>query len=96
MNSSVNPGPKPEPFFHEASEAVRFWVLTDEGGYIGATIRRDTLHYLFETGQARNEPVSLYLQNHREIDAAVLRRCAAGSIEPVMLREADLRPARRA
>ncbi len=82
----------PAPFFHDASGAVRFWVLTGHGSYIGATIGRETLHYLFEDERSRAEAVALYLRHHREIDAAVLRRCAAGSIEPVMLREADLAP----
>lgn len=86
----------PAPFFHDASGAVRFWVLTGQGGYIGATIGRETLHYLFEHDDCRAEPVALYLKHHREIDEAVLRRCAAGSREPVMLREADLAPQPRA
>jgi hypothetical protein len=88
----------PVPFFHEASGAVRFWVLTDTASFVGATIGRHTLHYLFEDGQGQGQgdPVGLYLKHHREIDDAVRQRCAAGSIEPVMLREADLAPQRRA
>ncbi len=86
----------PAPFFHEASDAVRFWVLTKAATFVGATIDRRTLHYLFEGGQARSEPVALYLLHRHEIDDAVRRRCAGGSIEPVMLRESDLPPPRRA
>lgn len=85
----------PEPFFHEDSGAVRFWVLTAASTYVGATIGRNTLSYVYAGGRAGSEPVSLYLQHRREIDDAVLRRCASGSIEPVMLREADLAPPRR-
>ncbi|WP_298829603.1 hypothetical protein [uncultured Piscinibacter sp.] len=88
----------PAPFFHDASGAVRFWVLTGQGIYIGATIGRETLHYLFEGEgeRSRAEPVELYLKHHRAIDEAVLRRCTAGALEPVMLREVDLAPQRRA
>lgn len=86
----------PAPFFHDASGAVRFWVLTGQGSFIGATIGRETLHYLFEDERSRAEPVALYLKHHRVIDEAVLRRCAAGSLEPVMLREADLASQARA
>lgn len=82
----------PAPFFHEASGAVRFWVLVDAATHVGATIGRHTLHYLFEDGAAQGDPVELYLKHHRVIDDAVRRRCAGGSIEPVMLREADLAP----
>jgi len=38
--------------------------------------------------------VTLYEAHRGEIDAAVVRRVSAGSIEPVMLRENDLPPSR--
>lgn len=96
MDAIDNVSHPPSPFFHEASETVRFWVVTGVDSCIGASIRRDTLRYLFDAGQARSEPVALYLQNRTAIDAAVLRRLAAGSLEPVMLREPDLSKSRPA
>ncbi len=86
----------PEPFLHEASGAVRFWVLTRTSTFVGASIDTHILHYLYDAGPARGEPVALYLRHRREIDEAVRRRCAGGSIEPVMVREADRAPLRPA
>jgi hypothetical protein len=56
-------------------------------------VRRETLHYRFEPQRSNDEPMSTYQSHAAELHAAVRRRVAAGSIEPVMLREADLRPA---
>ena len=80
----------PEPFFHADSGAVRFWVET-EGQCVGASIRKDALHYRFEPNRTDDDPLATYLANAVEIDAAVRRRVARGSIEPVMIRESDLR-----
>jgi hypothetical protein len=77
-------------FFHEASGAVRFWVDV-EGVSIGASISTATLHYRFRPGDRGEDPLETYRTNARDIDAAVRRRVAQGSIEPVMLREFDLR-----
>jgi len=81
----------PAPYFHADSGAVRFWV-TIESLPVGASIRRETLHYRFAPQRSDDEPLATYLANAAEIDAAVRRRVAAGSIEPVMLREFDLQP----
>jgi hypothetical protein len=78
------------PFFHEASGAIRFWVLVDDL-LVGASIGKETLHYRYRAQRTDDEPLATYLANSTEIDAAVRRRVATGSIEPVMLREADLR-----
>lgn len=78
------------PFFHEASGAVRFWVPV-ESELVGATISRATLHYRFRPDASDDDPLETYRHHSREIDAAVRRRVAKGSIEPVMLREFDLR-----
>ena len=78
------------PFFHADSAAVRFWVEV-EGGFIGATISSQTLHYRFRPGAHGEDPLETYTAHAREIDAAVRRRVAQGSIEPVMLREYDFR-----
>jgi len=80
------------PFFHEASSAVRFWVDVD-GALIGASVSSATLHYRFRPGDRGEDPLETYKTHARDIDAAVRRRVAQGSIEPVMLREFDLRAA---
>lgn len=81
----------PEAFFHEDSGAVRFWVTTDDGGCVGAMVRKEILHVLYRVPPSGADALKAYLEHRPEIDAAVLRRVAAGSIEPVMLREADFR-----
>jgi hypothetical protein len=77
------------PFFHEASDAVRFWVLVEEN-WVGATISRATLHYSFRPHARDEDPLQTYKVYSQEINAAVRLRVAKGSIEPVMLREFDL------
>ena len=78
------------PFFHESSEAVRFWVLVD-GKPLGASIGRTALHHRYRPNSQGEDPLETYLANAVDIEAAVRRRLAQGSIEPVMLREHDLR-----
>jgi hypothetical protein len=80
----------PEPFFHEPSGTVRFWVHIDRVP-VGASIGKETLHYRYAAQRTDDDPLATYLANAAEIDAAVRRRAAAGSIEPVMLREPDVR-----
>lgn len=80
-----------EAYFHQPSEAVRFWVLLD-ARWVGASIGRHVLHYSFCAGSSGDQPLETYLAHAPEIDAAVRRRLAAGSLEPVLLREHDLRP----
>jgi hypothetical protein len=96
MTASPDTSMPPAPFFHEDSGAVRFWVLDDAGGYVGATISRQTLHFRFQSGPSGDDALASYLLHQREIDAAVRRRIAGGSIEPVMLREFDVAAARPA
>ena len=79
----------PQPFLHDDSGAVRFWVLVD-GTEVGASIRKETLHYRFAPGRTDDQPLATYQAHAAEIGEAVRRRVAAGSIEPVMLREHDL------
>jgi len=78
-----------QPYLHDDSGAVRFWVDVD-GQSVGASIRKETLHYRFAPGRNDDQPLATYLANADEIAEAVRRRVAAGSIEPVMLREHDL------
>lgn len=79
------------PFFHEDSGAVRFWVIVN-GSPVGASITKAALHYRFRPDARDEDPLETYLANEDEINEAVLRRVAKGSIEPVMVREFDLRP----
>lgn len=79
------------PFFHIPSGTVRFWVLID-GQSVGASIGKETLHYRYKAHVNGDEPLVTYAAHAAEIEAAVRRRVAAGSYEPVMLRDADVRP----
>jgi hypothetical protein len=90
MTAGVQVTASPEPFLHLESGAVRFWVLTDSGAYTGATISKETLHYRFKADRSGADAVASYEAHRTEIDDAVRRRIANGSIEPVMLRESDL------
>lgn len=78
------------PFLHEASGTVRFWVAVD-GQLIGAMVSREALHHRYRPTAQGDDPVETYLANAADIEAAVRRRLAEGSREPVMLREYDLR-----
>jgi hypothetical protein len=82
--------PRPEPYFHEPSGAVRFWVPVAAGGFIGASIPTAVLHFRFHSNASGTDAVADYRRHRGEIEDAVLRRVAQGSIEPVMLREADI------
>ena len=77
-------------FFHQESDSVRFWVAVD-GSPVGAIISSRTLHFRFRPGVQGDDPMETYKANAQDIAAAVVRRVAQGSIEPVMLREFDLR-----
>jgi Protein of unknown function (DUF1488) len=88
--SLTPPTPPSEPFFHAGSGALRFWVPQDDGQYIGATISKETLHYCLQGDSTGSNAVAIYEVNRQRIDEAVRRRWAAGSREPVMLRDADV------
>ena len=79
----------PQPFLHDDSGAVRFWVDVD-GQTVGASVRRETLHHCFAAGHRDDQPLATFQSHEAELHAAVRRRVGAGSIEPVMLREHDL------
>lgn len=83
----------PRAFFHEESGAVRFWVRTATGGWMGAIARKQVLRFRFGAMESGDDALKVYEDHRHEIDAAVLRRVAAGSIEPVILREADFKTA---
>ncbi len=82
----------PAPFFHQDSQALRFWVQVPGGVPIGAILTKPLLHYRFDAKPDGSDAVSIYQKHRGEIDAAVLSRVSNGSIEPVMLREHDLPP----
>lgn len=77
-------------FFHEDSGTVRFWVRTVEGGWMGAMVRQELLSLRYRSAAGAAGALQAYEDHRPELEAAVLRRVAAGSIEPVLLREADL------
>ncbi|MBW8830593.1 MAG: DUF1488 family protein [Burkholderiales bacterium] len=79
-----------QPFFHDASGTVRFWVAIDDM-LVGASIGKETLHYRYQPQRTDDDPLATYTANAAEIDAAVRRRVANGSREPVMLRDPDVR-----
>jgi hypothetical protein len=79
-----------EPFFHDTSGTVRFWVLVDDL-FVGASIGKESLHYRYKAQMNDDDPLTTYTQNAAEIHAAVKRRVAGGSREPVMLRDPDVR-----
>ena len=81
---------QPDPFFHDPSDALRFWVAMDDGNFVGASISKATLHFRFKADMSGADAVAVYTAHREEIDAAVRRRLSSGSIEPVMLREADV------
>jgi hypothetical protein len=94
MNTPVEVQPTDTPFLHEASGTVRFWVDVGDQS-VGAIIGKETLHYRYAAQRTDDDPLSTYLSNASEIHAAVRRRVAGGSVEPVMLRDADIRAAAR-
>ncbi len=79
------------PCFHEPSGTVRFYTVIN-GIAVGASVSKETLHYTYRPEASGEDPMDTYLANAAVLEAAVRRRVANGSIEPVMLREHDLRP----
>lgn len=78
------------PFFHDQSGALRFWVTADDGTHVGASISKETLHFRFRGQPGGEDALVIYAAHREEIDDAVRRRLASGSLEPVMLREFDV------
>jgi hypothetical protein len=82
----------PPPSLHLESGTVRFWVDMGGGKHVGASISKQALHYRFNAQASGDDAVDVYRAHGAEIDAAVRRRLAAGSREPILLREGDLGP----
>jgi len=76
--------------FHLGSGAVRFWVQID-GELVGASVSQEALHYRYQPKAVGDDPLATFKANHEDIEEAVRRRVARGSLRPVMLREFDLR-----
>jgi hypothetical protein len=79
----------PQAYFNESSNVVYLWVRAAEGPPVGAMLRTRVLHFRFGAAMSGADSLTTYQSHRAEIDAAVLRRVASGSIEPVLLREAD-------
>lgn len=80
------------PYFDQGSGTVRFQVHVG-GEYVSASIGRAILHYRYNPSSVSDEPLTTYHQHSAEIHEAVRRRLSAGSREPVMLRDGDVRAA---
>ena len=80
------------PYFHDASGTVRFWVGVEGGNHVSASIGREALRYHFRTAEGADS-LETFGRHVPEIEAAVRRRLAQGAMEPVMLREHDMRSA---
>jgi hypothetical protein len=78
-----------EPYFHDASASVRFWVPQGDAG-IGAIIGREILSYCFRDRVSESDPLKIYAAHREQIHAAVNARVAAGAREPVILKRHDL------
>ncbi len=95
MTGTDAPDALPPPEYHPDSGGLRFWVATPHGPAIGAILSKQLLQHRFQGGSDDHDAVAAYQRHCADIDAAVLRRVASGSIEPVMLREHDLPPRQR-
>ena len=80
-----------EPFLDAGSGEIRFFVVID-GESVGASITKQTLHYRFCRNEQGDDPLATYVAHADDIEAAVRRRVAGGSLKPVLLREFDLLP----
>jgi Protein of unknown function (DUF1488) len=78
------------PFFHDASGSVRFWVQVGDR-LMSASVSREALHYRYRPDGTGEDPMETFRFHSAEIESAVRRRFAEGALEPVMLREHDLR-----
>lgn len=77
------------PFFHEDSGLVRFWVPIARIA-VGAAVSRETLHRFGAPPDPDDDPLRAFHANQARLEEAVRRRVAAGAIEPVTIRDADL------
>jgi len=57
----------------------------------GASISQATLHHRFRPEAQGENPMDTFAAHRAELEAVVRRRVSQGAIEPVMLREHDLK-----
>jgi hypothetical protein len=89
-NTPTPEGPMPHETYYDASAAtVTFWVEVD-GVPVRAIIGKATLHYRYQKNSSTDDPLVTYEQHAVEIGEAVRRRLAAGSREPIILRDRDV------
>ena len=74
----------PQAYFDEPAGAVYLWVRTAAGLPMGAMLRTRVLHFRFGAALSGDDALKTYQNNRPEIEAAVLRRIANGSLEPVL------------
>ena len=79
-----------DPYFDDPSGTVRFFVDVD-GTRVRASVSRESLHYRYRPDARGEDPLQTFEANAAAIEFAVRRRLAQGSLDPVLLREADLR-----
>ena len=83
-------GALPPPVLRVESDALRFWVRLTDQRTMGASVSRPVLHHRYRGRPDGSDAVAIHDANRGEIDAAVARRAAEGSLEPVMARENEL------
>ncbi|HEX2547422.1 MAG TPA: DUF1488 family protein, partial [Ramlibacter sp.] len=69
------------PFFDEASGTVRFWVVIGER-VLGASIGKLALHHRYRPNVQNDDALDTFRTYQADIEAAVRRRFAQGSLEP--------------
>lgn len=90
IHVTIGPGNPDAPVFHEESGSVRFWVVVGDR-MLGASVGKLALHHRFRPNLQDENPLETFRINRAQIEAAVRRRYSEGALEPVMLREFDLR-----
>ena len=78
------------PYLDDASGTIRFEVNID-GAPVRASVNRSALHYCYRPEAQGEDPLQTFTAHLAAIEDAVRRRVAQGSLDPIMLREFDLR-----
>jgi hypothetical protein len=89
MSHVVDDPALPQAYFDDTAGVVYLWVRTLAGFPMGAMLRKEVLHFRFHADMSGADALATFQQHRPEVEAAVLRRIASGSIEPVLLRESD-------
>lgn len=97
-SAKEGPGIDPPPFdphYHVQSESVRFCVRVGSR-WIGASINRRVLHYALRPQAIGEDPLDTYRIHADLLSRVVTARVEGGALEPVMLREHEVRMASQA